>query len=147
MMSWGYRSAWSDPFRELRRFQDEVNRMMGGLTAGLRGQEFPLANLWANEDGLVVLVEVPGLAPDQVEITVHNNTLTLSGTTPDTPPVEGAVALRRERPHGSFFRTIGLPVSVDPERVEARADGGVLMIHLPRPEAHRPRRVRITAGG
>ena len=142
MSEWFLRSGWTDPFRELRRVQGEFNRIFGGLPE-LRTREFPLLNLWAGEDGVVVSAELPGIDPDTVSISVHKNTLTMSGERRGDPPVADAVALRRERPAGAFSRTVTLPFLVDPDKVNARSEAGVILIHLPRPEADKPKRIRI----
>lgn len=136
------RTAWADPFRELRRFQEEADRLFGAWSEG-RAHEFPPLNLWANEDGVVVTAALPGVGTDGLEITVHQNTLTLKGERPPVGPAKGATALRTELPSGRFSRTVTLPFLVEGEQVKAHAEGGMLMIHLPRPAADRPRRIRI----
>ncbi len=144
MNTWLLQSAWADPFRDLRRFQDDVNRLFTTFTEN-RGQDFPLINLWAGEDGIVVSAELPGIDPEKVNVSVHKNTLTLSGERPAEKPIEGTQVLRRERFAGRFSRTVTLPFLVDPNQVKARTDAGVLLVHLPRPEADKPKRIQIAA--
>lgn len=139
-----YRSGWLDPYREMRRFQDEVNRLFGTL-AETRAGDFPAMNLWAGDDGVLVTAELPGVDPDSVRITVHRNTLSLSGARRDEPPAPDAEPVRRERAFGTFSRTVTLPFLVDADRVAARTEAGLLEIRLPRPEADRPKRIAITA--
>ena len=134
--------SWSDPVQELRRFQQDLDRVFGAWS-DRRVREFPLVNLWAGEDGIVVSAELPGVDPDTVEITVHKNTLTVSGKRPDGKPAGDAAALRRELAAGGFSRTVTLPFLVDADKVGARSQDGVLVIHLPRPEADRPKHIRI----
>lgn len=134
--------SWSDPFQELRRFQQDLDRAFGAW-GDRRVREFPPVNLWAGEDGVVISAELPGVDPDALQITVHKNTLTVSGQRPDGNPGDGAAALRRELTTGSFSRTVTLPFQVDGDKVGARSQDGVLVIHLPRPEADRPKRIRI----
>lgn len=141
MADWYFRSGWADPFRDLQRMQDEISRTLAGF-AGPRNREFPPMNLWAGEDGVVVTAQVPGVDVDSIRITVHRNTLTVSGGRPaDTE--ECAEPIRRERPTGPFSRTVALPFVVDADQVTARSDAGILHITLPRPEADRPRRIQI----
>lgn len=144
MDSWFYRTGWTDPFRELVRYQQDLGRLFDTL-ADTRSREFPPVNLWAGEDGVVVSAELPGVSPEGLKVSVHRNTLTLSGERPAEVPEAGATPLRRERPAGAFSRTVTLPYVVDADKVSARSEGGVLLIHLPRPEADRPRRIQIAA--
>ena len=134
-----------DPFRELRRLQDEMGRLMqafaptGGLiTAG----GFPTVNVYAGRDGIVVVAELPGVEPGDLEVHAHRDTLTIRGTR--RPPAEDEAAYhRRERRSGTFTRTLQLPYRVDPGRVEARLENGVLRLSLGRPEEDRPRRIEV----
>lgn len=129
-----------DPFLEMRRMQQEMSQRLGGLTAG-SAQEFPPVNLWLGEDSVAVTAELPGIAPDHVDLTVRENTLTLKGECKSQD--ETSVWHRRERPNGRFSRTIQLPFRVDPEQVEARFANGLLEVELHRPEADRPRKIQI----
>ncbi|MEI7608072.1 MAG: Hsp20/alpha crystallin family protein [Rhodospirillaceae bacterium] len=135
---------WSDPFQELRRFQQDIDRAFGSW-GDTRTREYPPINLWAGEDGVVVSAELPGVNPDAVQITIHKNSLTISGKRDDSEPSKDAKALRRELVSGSFSRTVTLPFNVDADKVNARSDAGVLLIHLPRPEADKPKRIRIVS--
>ena len=118
-----------------------MNRVFGALRPGA-SREFPPINLWTGQDGVLVTAEVPGVSLDDIDITVHQNTLTLKGKiAPEAP--EDVTFHRRERSYGSFGRTVSLPYRVDPERVEASARNGILTITLPRPEADKPKRIHI----
>src|SRR5919206_4224157 len=133
-----------DPFREMRRLQDEVNRLFQ-TAAAPRSGGFPAINVYAHQDGVVITAELPGVKQDDLEITVHRDTVTLRGERQDQP--EDARAYhRRERGRGSFGRTFGLPFPVDPDQVEAELLDGVLILTLQRPEQDKPKRIRISAG-
>jgi HSP20 family protein len=136
----------ADPFRELRRLQDEMERLAGAFapaTGGLAAAGgFPAVNLYAGRDGIAVVAELPGVEPGDLEVHAHRDTLTIRGTR--RPASEDAQAYhRRERRSGSFTRTIQLPYRVDPERVEAQLEDGVLRLSLGRPEEDKPRRIEI----
>jgi HSP20 family protein len=132
--------AGADPFRELRRLQEEMDRLAGAFTPAATG--FPAVNLYAGRDGIAILAELPGVAKDELEVHAHRDTLTLRGTR--RPAAEDEAAYhRRERRSGAFTRTIQLPFRVDPERIEARLENGVLHLSLPRPEEDKPRRIAI----
>ena len=132
-----------DPFRDMRRLQDEVNRLF--QTAAPPRAGFPAINVYAHQDGIVIMAELPGVRQDDLEITVHRDTVTLRGERRDQP--EHALAYhRRERGRGPFARTFGLPFQVDPEKVEATLADGLLTLTLQRPERDKPKRIRVSAG-
>ena len=132
-----------DLFRDMRRAQDDMTRLFGGLRVALR-TEFPAANVWANPDGAIVTAQVPGVQPDQLDVTVHQDTVTLRGRR-EPESIEGEVIVhRRERPYGPFTRTFILPFRVDADRVSARFNRGILSLELPRPESDKPRHVKIS---
>jgi HSP20 family protein len=131
-----------DPFLEMRRMQQEMNRRLTGLTSDA-AQEFPPINLWLAEDSIAVTAELPGLSPDQVDVTVRENTLTLEGECEPRTEDENARWHRRERAYGRFARTVQLPFRVDPDQVQARFANGLLEVELHRPEADRPKKIQI----
>jgi HSP20 family protein len=135
-----------DLFRQMRRTPDEMSRLFGGLRMGAR-MEFPAVNVWASVEGAMVIAAVPGVVPDELGITVHQNTVTLRGRRDPEAVEEDAVVLRQERALGPFSRTIVLPFRVDAEKVAARFDRGMLMLELPRPEEDKPRHIRVARAG
>jgi HSP20 family protein len=136
-------SRFPTVFRDMRRAQDDMNRLFGGLRFALR-TEFPAANVWASADGAIITAQVPGVQPDQLDVTVHQDTVTLRGRR-EPEQVEGEVVVhRRERPYGPFTRTFIMPFRVDADRVSARFSRGMLTLELPRPESDKPRHVKIS---
>ena len=90
-----------DVLRDMRRAQEEMNRLFGGLRFALRS-EFPAVNVWASAEGVIVTAQVPGVSPDQLDVTVHQDTVTLRGKR-EAETFEGEVVWhRQERPHGPF---------------------------------------------
>ena len=137
--------AGSDPFSEMRRLQDEVNRLFSSAQFA-PSAAFPPVNAFANEDGVALSAQLPGVEQDDLEISVFRDTLTLRGKRqPGTD--ERQAYHRRERGHGEFVRNISLPFSVDPDRVEATVQDGVLRISLHRPEQDKPKRIKVSAQG
>ena len=139
--------AGVDPFQELRRLQGEMDRLAGTFApaAGLAAAGgFPAVNIFAGRDGIAVLAELPGVAKEDLDIQAHRDTLTLRGTRRPAAEREDAYH-RRERRSGTFTRSIQLPYRVDPARIEAQLENGLLRLSLPRPEEDKPR--RITVGG
>jgi HSP20 family protein len=136
----------ADPFRELRRLQSEMDRVMGSLPAagGLAAAAaFPAINVYAGQEGIAVVAELPGVNKDDLEIHAHQDTLTLRGTRRPTAERNDAYH-RRERRSGTFTRSIQLPYRINPDRLEAHLDNGVLRLSLARPEEDKPRRIKIS---
>ncbi len=138
----GSQDPWDDALGALRRIQDEMNRTLGG--AGAVATEYPPVNIWRGENGIIVAAEMPGVSMDDVEIVVHQNTLTIKGRKDAEAGAATVSFHRRERATGSFARTISLPFNVDAGQVKATAEAGIVSIELPRPEADKPRRIQIT---
>ena len=131
-----------DPFAAMRRLQDEVNRAF--TPPGTFAGGFPAVNMWQGTDSAALTAELPGVDPADIDISVKNDIVTITGER-KLAAGDDAVWHRRERAYGRFSRVIQLPYRVDPDHVEARMTDGVLQIELRRPEADRPRRVQITA--
>ena len=134
-----------DPFRELRRLRDEMDRLTGAFApaGGPAAAGFPAVNVYAGRDGVAVVAELPGVEPGDLEVHARQDVLTIAGSR--RPAAEDTQAYhRRERRGGAFSRTIQLPFRVDPERVEAQLENGVLRLSLQRPEEDKPRRIAVT---
>jgi HSP20 family protein len=136
--------------REFERLQRDMDRMFEAsfpFVQRQRGTDLPAINIWANKnDGIVVTSELPGFGPDDIDITVIGNTLTLAGRRQSDEPSEQIHYHRRERGRTDFARTIQLPYSVNPEGVEAALEQGVLRVFLPRAEAEKPKQITIKSG-
>jgi HSP20 family protein len=132
-----------DPFAAIRRLQDEVDRAFGIARRAVGG--FPAINLWQGSDSAALTAELPGVDPADIDISVKDDVVTISGERRPPEADEQTVWHRRERAYGRFSRVVQLPYRVDPNRVEARMSDGVLQIELHRPEADKPRRVEIKA--
>jgi len=116
--------AW-DAFRDLRHIQEEMNHLFD-QTWSPWSAEYPPLNVWNSPEDVVVQAELPGFAPDDVEISVEQNTLTLRGTRKPEELKEGETYHRRERWTGNFVRTLELPFEVAADKVEAEFGNGVL---------------------
>lgn len=132
-----------DPFSALRRLQDEIERGFAG--PGRVAQGFPAINLWQGPDSAALTAELPGVQAADLEISVKDDVVTLSGERKAPAVGEQGAWHRRERSYGRFSRLIELPFRVDPDRVEARLQDGVLQIELHRPETDKPRRITISS--
>ena len=133
-----------DPFGSVRSLQRQMNRFFEGFGAEER-EAFPSVNLWSNADEVIVQAEVPGVEPNQVEVTVQGDQLTLQGERKASEPSANVVCHRAERGFGRFVRTFRLPFEVDNARASARCANGVLTLTLPRTETSKPRKIAIAA--
>lgn len=134
-----------DPWREIGQLQNEMNRMLAGARAstGFNQREFPPVNLYVNEHDLLLTLELPGINPAGVDVTVSGDSVTIRGARPAEAVSPGEAFHRHERPVGQFSRELRLPFEVDPTKTEASYDKGVLTVRLARPESLKPRKVTI----
>lgn len=140
-----YRSL--DPFQALARLQNELEGALRQprwrLDVGPSGRgAFPPMNVFGDEDHVVVRMEVPGVAPEAIEIKSQGRTLTVAGKR-ELPIPEGASLHRCERGRGEFSRSIELPADLDLGRAEATCKLGLLTIRIPRREEAKPRTITI----
>jgi HSP20 family protein len=146
------------PFRGRRGFYDpvsEVNRMfedvLGNLARRPRVQQGTEVTEWApaidvvTEDGnLVVRAELPGVKQEDVDITLHNNVLTISGERKAEQEEERGGYYVRERRYGSFSRSLTVPEGVDESKIHARYNNGVLEVTVEgAAEVQEPKRIQI----
>lgn len=134
-----------DPWREIGQLQNEMGRMLAGARTytGYGQREFPPVNLYANEHDLLLTLELAGIDPSKVDITVTGDTVTIQGERPTEAVRSGENFHRRERPSGSFKRAVQLPFAVDPSKTEATYEKGVLAVRLGRPESQKPKKVLV----
>ncbi len=131
-----------DPFALMRSMMRNVDR--GTASPGSRST-FPAVNVWQNAEAVAVTAELPGVEPSDIDITVKDNVLTLSGERSAPDAADGATWHRRERSYGKFTRAIRLPFQADAEKVEARFAHGVLRVVIGRPDEDKPHRIEIKA--
>jgi HSP20 family protein len=133
-------------YREVEQLRREMNQLFEQLDRGPRlsaATTYPAMNVWTNADGAVITAELPGMNADDLEISVQGDTLTLRGSRSAEEQGEGMTYHRRERGSGQFRRSFQLPFNVDPNKVEANYERGVLHIFLPRSEADKPRKIQV----
>jgi HSP20 family protein len=139
------RNPWSI-FDELETLQSDIDRAFGaGRWRGRRERTYPLLNVWSSDAGVLVDAELPGADPQDVDISVVGDTLTVEGKVNVTDPPEAEAYLRRERPYGTFVRTLKLPFRADTAKVKASYKNGLLRISVPRSEEEKPRKIAIEA--
>ena len=138
--SWG-------PFQELEHLQRRMGRLFEDTfapgTSLWRSGVYPLVNISEDHDYLYVRAELPGINPQELEITVHEGNLILRGER-KIPAEEKQVNFhRRERESGYFRRVVSLPTAVNPDKVDAAYKDGILTVKLAKPEEIKPRVIKV----
>ncbi len=135
-------------FTEFRRLEQEMDELFGGSTpwtGGIRSLPpgtFPAINVGGTDESVTVYLFAPGIDPKQLDISIQQNMLTVSGRREAQAQPE-ATYYRRERFNGEFRRVISLPEDVDPDKVEATYRDGIVQISVRRREATRPRQIQV----
>lgn len=132
------------------RFSNELDRLFDWpFGEFLQGSQFsgwvPALDLREDKDNVVVTVELPGMKKEDIEISLHEGNLTISGERKQEEKSEDAEVYRAERFTGRFNRVIGLPVAVATDKVKAQYKDGVLTITLPKTEEAKPRQIQVQA--
>ena len=138
-----------DPWGAMPRLQEEINRLFGNArendSSSATASWIPLVDIHEYADRFELYVDLPGVDPSTVDLTLDNGILTLSGersqlTRKDNEEAQGR---RVERGHGQFHRRFVLPDTVDSERVNAVGSHGVLTVTIPKQAKAMPRRIQI----
>jgi HSP20 family protein len=143
-------SRW-DPFRDLMSIQNELNRLFGRTYAGedaggSTGTAWmPQLDVFETGDRFVVKVELAGVEPGDVDLSVEDSMLTIRGERKFYENVQEDNFHRVERRYGTFARSLALPQTADAERIEANFDRGVLTIEVPKVEQAKPKKIEIKA--
>jgi HSP20 family protein len=142
----GYRDpAGLFGLQRLNRFLDEA---FAGVPTAEQGSVitsawFAPTDVSEDANGIQISMEVPGVDPDEVRLSLENNILTISGEKKHQVEQSNERVHRFERTYGTFERTFVLPNTVDPEQIEARYENGVLFVTIPKAERAKPREIRV----
>jgi HSP20 family protein len=140
-------SRW-DPFQDLLAIQDEMNQVFGRARQGQGGRVWaPALDISERKDAYVVTVEVPGVKPEDLDITLEDGLLTIQGERQFTQESTEQQYHRVERRYGSFRRSITLPSQVQADAIEASFEDGVLEVVVPKAEEAKPKKISVRAGG
>jgi HSP20 family protein len=141
-----------EPWTVVSQLQNEINRVFGNLndsdSSSATADWMPAVDVREYVDRFELLVDVPGVDPKQVDITLDSGVLTLAGERRDERTVEGTgdgspIQQRRERRLGRFHRRFILPDTADAEKVSASGRDGVLAISIPKHAKAKPRRISV----
>jgi HSP20 family protein len=140
-----------DPFRDVVSLREAMNSLLqdsfvrpAGALGGHGSGGFPL-DVSENENEFVLHASLPGVKPEEVQITVHGDTVTLRGETKSKEEKKGETWHLRERRFGTFQRAVSLNTPIDSDKASAQFDHGVLTLTLPKAEAARPKQIKVGA--
>lgn len=137
------------PLRGFNQFQNEINKAFSifdnQAAASNNNSWTPAVDITEYKDRFSLAVELPGIAPESVDITLDEGTLEIQGERVDNTDDENVVYRRAERRAGQFHRKFHLPETVDVERVTANNKDGVLEINIPKQEKAQPRKIEVAS--
>lgn len=136
-----------NPFFDIDKTLEEFDRMFGavGRPIGMRSVPrgtFPPINIYSQDDKTVLVAEVPGLKAEDIELTVLGDSVTLKCQRQEKP-AENERFYRKERPSGSFTRTVTLPDSVNTDTVKATCTNGVLKVQMKKAAEAKAKKIQI----
>jgi HSP20 family protein len=141
-----------EPFREFSTLQDRMNRLFRETQGNTQDESLasssfaPAVDVYEDEHNVTLKIEVPGIDEKDIDVRIENNTLTVHGERKIEKEEKEENYRRVERQYGSFTRTFNLPPTVDPEKVRADYDKGVLQITLPKKAEAKPKQVKVNVG-
>lgn len=151
MIRWNPRNEVevNDPFDALEQMVDDMWRTWPLRASRTSSSPLlrPALDVVENDKELIFRLDLPGLKPEDVNITIDDHTLLISGQMGDTVEREGDRYHYRERRTGSFERSIRLPNTVDTDKVDASFENGVLNITLPKLPQAQPKQINVKASG
>jgi HSP20 family protein len=139
-----------DPMDDFDSIRREMSRLMdagmspfrsGRMSRGERGAMALPLDAYSTDEEIVITAAVPGLDPDEIELTLEDQALTIRGEF--RAPIENVNYLFQERPYGPFSRSVTINVPIDADRAEAKFDKGILTIILPKAEHARAKVIQV----
>ncbi len=142
------------PMRDMMTLRNEMDRLFDRAFEDSPLSQWQPSTNWGlaldvaeNDDAFIVTASVPGMKPEDIDITISDNVLTIKGEFKSDETINEDSYHIRERRFGSFGRSINLPSMVDSDDVEAQYENGVLTLTVPKAEEVKPRRIEVKALG
>ena len=143
-----------EPFRELATLRDRMDRLFDQYSRGWGADEGLETSLWnppvdvyETHESIVIKADLPEVAPNEVDIAVEGNTLTVRGERKRESEINEKDYHRVERSYGTFARSFTLPATIDADKIEANFSQGVLKINLPKREESKPKQIKVKVSG
>jgi HSP20 family protein len=140
-----------EPFNEMVSLRAAVNQLFqdsfirpGSWLMPFDGAQ-PAVDMIATKDEVIVKASVPGIKPDDIDISLTGDQLTIKGETKSEQKIEEGSYIRQERRFGSFQRTVALPTSVISDKARAEFENGVLTLTLPKSAEVKPKTIKVQA--
>lgn len=134
-----------DPFRDFQREFGRILETFEPLQSLRMPRPFPPVNLYDAQDRYVLTAELPGVTPEDLDLSITGETLTLQGERRRPEGVHDESYRRQERQFGRWSRTVNLPERVDGNRISAHMANGVLTVSVPKAEDAKPRQIAVSA--
>ena len=144
-------NRWDQPLRGATTLQEQINRVLGDMV-GRTSEESnltpwaPAVDIYETEHELVVKADLPEVDPQDLDIRVENNILTIRGERKFDNKVDEENYLRVERAYGSFSRSFSLANSVKSDAIKADYQNGVLTLSIPKREEAKPNQIKVNVG-
>ncbi len=139
-----------DPFGELMSLRQAMDRLFEesfvhptGILASLREGPVPALDIYETDGAVVVKASVPGMKPEDIDITITGDVLTIKGEAKTEEEIKKENYHRQERRYGAFTRTVELPPQLQTDRAEATFEQGVLTLTIPKAEEIKPKAIKI----
>jgi HSP20 family protein len=140
-------ASFRNAFEQLERMRRQFDQLFGdeyGASRGLLGSGvFPQINMTEDADRFYIRTELPGVNTNDLEMQATAKNLSIAGERKIEAENEGVRYHRREREAGKFSRIIAMPTEINPDRIEAKMQDGILTIRVPKAEAVKPRQITI----
>jgi HSP20 family protein len=138
-----------DPYQELRQMDKTFDRMwrnLGRWPAAAEQWDIPI-DVKKKGDEIVVKASLPGVKPEEIQVTVEDNVLELKAESASETESEESGYLVRERAYGAFYRALRLPENVDTEHIQSAYENGVLTVTLPKAEEKKRKQIKVAVQG
>ena len=140
-----------DPYREMTSLRQAMDRLCEDTFMWparsqyeMSGGNLPL-DIYQTKDDVVVKAAVPGMNPEEVDISITRDTLTINGEHKEDKEVKEQDYIRREHRYGVFSCTVTLPIAIQSEKAQAAFENGMLTLSLPKAEAVKPKQIKVKA--
>ena len=150
LVPWIPKNMWCNPFHDLEKLQGDMNRVFNAFssesnrnTGLLEGNWAPAIDVYDSHDNIMIRADLPGMNKEDIEVTIHGDTLIIKGEKKIENDVKEEDCIRTERFYGNFNRTVTLPSEIDHEKVNATYKHGVLELILPKKEEKKPKRIDV----
>lgn len=142
-----------EPFNEMVSLRDAVSHLFEDAFIRPAGWPLPFeGSAWSmpvdvieTKDNVIVKAAVPGVKPDEIDVSITGDTLTIKGETKAEEKFTEGSYLRKEQRFGAFQRTLTLPANIVSDKTRAEFENGVLTLTLPKPEEMKPKAIKVTA--